>query len=163
MPPDSTNPSPTQEVETWTLWRRVYGAENCGPWMLGEPGHPLAPAQRVEVVEVMPVEDHQRLLLAEEQKRGEVEEEREDFDLKLEGAESRLSAVEAELGAFEPELDYLICVKRHTAQLRRRCAENGELSPHSREQFLREANDYDARADRLQLLRDKGTEQGESR
>lgn len=63
------DPSPTQEVETWKVWRRVYGPENCGPWMLGEPGHPLCAKEGTESVELVPA----AALQAEVEKREEVE------------------------------------------------------------------------------------------
>lgn len=68
MPPDSTNPSPTQEVER----RRRFVIQNQG--IHGWKAFQRDPGEiwNEDNIEVLPVEDHQHLLQAEEQKHREV-------------------------------------------------------------------------------------------
>ncbi|HEY3492547.1 MAG TPA: hypothetical protein VGK43_06320 [Solirubrobacterales bacterium] len=96
------NPSPTQEVETWKVWRRVYGPENCGPWMLGEPGHPLCAKEGTETVELVPA----AALQAEVEKREEVEAERNHLrGLEPAKAWARVSAAESKVSSAAEELE----------------------------------------------------------
>lgn len=105
LPPDSPNPSSVQKIRTWTFFvcpkhpqrpdfPRLLGNHICGV-VIG-----TTCTERPEEIKVMPVEDHQRLLQAEVEKREEAEswnrenkaEARKAWD-RVEAAESRLSSV----------------------------------------------------------------------
>jgi hypothetical protein len=133
--PDSPNPSPTQEVERY---EPVVHPVNPA---VGEP-YPVPGLRPCESGEAVLFVDHQRLLQAEVEKREEVEEEARDLGARLLVAASKHRAAESKLSSVVEELEHLAEVERD---------ERGELW---------RVGDAFSRA--AQLLRDKGTEQGEA-
>jgi hypothetical protein len=150
------NPSPTQEVETRTLYICDRGHVDTSTlrgvcWQCfpgGRGGHPTQQA-----VEHVTLEDHQRLLQAEVERREEVEAQLITAEMRVEGLDVMRANLNRQKEAAESKLSSVV------EELERRQERAEAVEAKGRMGGWMLGNAYGL-GEAIVLLRDKGTEQG---